>query len=115
MYKSLLRRYKEFLVLDSKLKQFYGEFFCFNVMEKSGTVSMYLRYSLKATSHSFARLSHEYTRTCYLPFRVIKPAAQKSLHTRFKVFIKVYYFTKIRHYKALYHTSNSPSPPLAFV
>ena len=25
MYKSLFRRYKEFLVLDSKLKQFYGE------------------------------------------------------------------------------------------
>ena len=56
----------------------------------------YLRYSLKATSHSSPRLSHEYTRACYLPFRVIKPAAQKPLHTRFrmKVFIKEYYFIK---------------------
>ena len=43
-----------------------------------------------------------------------KAAAQKSLHTRFrmKVFIIL---QKIQHYKALYHTSNSLSPPLSFV
>ena len=55
-----------------------------------------IRYSLKAMSHSSARLSHEYTQICYLPFQVIKSAAQKFLHSRFrmKIFIKVYHFTK---------------------